>query len=116
MCQATGYKLKSNKELPSINQRFAKVIPETNIADSKPSNKQLYSMFTEITMDNDQFNVYLYRILNITLGTDKKESLLTQLDYSIKKCSYEYLLSEADGESNIIFGKWQKNKLPLLTL
>lgn len=117
MCQATGYKLKSNKELPSTNQKFAYIVPETNIAESKPSNKQLYSMFTEITMDNNQFDVYLYRILNITVGSDTSAAKeFTQITYSTKPCSYEYLAALKDGEKSIIFGKWNKTKAPLVSI
>ena len=122
MCQATGYKLKSNKELPSTNQRFAYIIPETNIADSKPANNQLYSMFTEIVLGNT-LDIYLYRILDITLNTpggvesgNKTAKEFTQLDYQTKKSSYEYLIHESHNDKDVIYGTWQKNKLPMISL
>ena len=123
MCQATGYKLKSNKELPSINQRFAYIIPETDIAKGKPANNQLYSMFTEIEMDetNNKFNIYLYRILNITLNTpggvesdNKTAKEFTQLAYQTKACSYEYLIGKPHGNKDAIFGTWQTTRTPMI--
>ena len=35
MCQATGYKLTSNKELPSANQKFSKILPITIVENGK---------------------------------------------------------------------------------
>lgn len=35
MCQATGFKLTSNKELPSANQKFSIAIPETTVKNGK---------------------------------------------------------------------------------
>ena len=125
MCQATGYKLKSNKELPSTNQRFAYIIPETNIAESKPANNQLYSMFTEIVINttNNTFDIYLYRILDITLNTpggvesgNKTAKEFTQLAYQTKACSYEYLTHESHDDKDIIFGTWQKTRRPMITV
>ena len=123
MCQATGYKLKSNKELPSINQRFAYIIPETDIDKGKPANNQLYSMFTEIEMDetNNKFNIYLYRILNITLNTPGGEESggvtakeFTQLAYQTKACSYEYLTHESHKNKDKIFGTWKTTRTPMI--
>jgi len=34
MLQATGYKLKSNKELPAPDQVYSYVIPKTTVTDS----------------------------------------------------------------------------------
>ena len=123
MCQATGYKLKSNKELPSTNQRFAYIIPETNIAESKPANNQLYSMFTEIVINNNTFDIYLYRILDITLNTpggvesgNKTAKEFTQLAYQTKACSYEYLIHESHDNKDVIFGTWQKTRTPMITI
>ena len=43
MCQASGYKLTSNKELPSSLQRFSELLPETSVkanGDDGPNNNQ----------------------------------------------------------------------------
>ena len=77
MCQATGYKLKSNKELPSEVQVFSKIIPKTKHNDDgdKPSNEQLYPMYSVLEFNDDftELNVSMNRITGIfqTDGADK---------------------------------------------
>lgn len=69
MLQATGYKLKSNKELPSREQIFSKIVPKTtNGATADVS--QTYPMFAVVSYDSSNYNIDLYRISGI-----KKESL-----------------------------------------
>ena len=69
MCQATGYKLKSNKELPSIYQMFSKIIPETSHGTSSdsPSSEQLYPMYSVLEFNNDcsELNISMNRITGI---------------------------------------------------
>lgn len=67
MCQATGYKLTSNKELPSNYQHFSKVIPLTSEGASgdKPDGNQKYPMFTITDMDGNNYTIKLARIQNI---------------------------------------------------
>jgi hypothetical protein len=68
MCQATGFKLKSNKELPSYQQAFSELIPETvdNNGTDKPSAEQQYPMFGVIEYNTSGSNInasmYLVRI------------------------------------------------------
>ena len=59
MCQATGYKLTSNKELPSANQKFSMAVPQTSNAGGKDTanENQKYPMFGIVRLDNSQ-NVY----------------------------------------------------------
>ena len=64
MCQATGYKLKSNKELPCAYQVFSKLIPKTTnevstgtggtltFTDTVNGN-QLYPMFSILEFEHD---------------------------------------------------------------
>lgn len=79
MCQATGYKLKSNKELPSINQAFSIIKPETNVVDSKPHYSQESPMFATIKYNNTTFDISLYRIINIK---DTKATKITEFSYN----------------------------------
>ena len=70
MCQATGYKLTSNKELPSNYQHFSKIIPLTTEASSgdtqdAPDPNQKYPMFTITDMNNNTYSVKLIRMTNI---------------------------------------------------
>ena len=117
MCQATGYKLKSNKELPSPDQKFSLVIPKTNVADSgdKPNANQQRPMFAEIEFVGENgYNIYLARVENIMVGT----TLFSQLSYSTSPAEYRYLkASEAQGAELPIFGNWTyTEKIALVTL
>ena len=118
MCQATGYKLKSNKELPSEYQQFSYVIPHTTVKDGsdKPDEAQLDPMFSDIILNGDSYEVYLRKIMNIFLISDNKHVLFSQLAYSTEPMEYRYLVHEQNGEQSIIFGKWVSDKRPLLTL
>ena len=87
MCQAIGYKLKSNKELPSAAQVFSKIIPMTINDDPAgkgsdgPSPEQLYPMYSvlEFNKDCSELTVTMNRITGIfkTDGGDK----FSQSDY-----------------------------------
>ena len=67
MCQATGYKLTSNKELPSTYQHFSMIIPETQEGAKKDTadSNQKFPMFTITDMNNNSYTVKLIRIQNI---------------------------------------------------
>ena len=54
MLQATGFKLKSNKELPGNLQKFSQIIPKTNA--STPSTSQIYPMFAIIDLHNESYD------------------------------------------------------------
>jgi hypothetical protein len=56
MLQATGFKLKSNKELPGTLQKFSQIIPKTSTGDSKPSKNQIYPMFAKIALVSSKYN------------------------------------------------------------
>ena len=93
MCQATGYKLKSNKELPSQLQVFSKIIPMTNHKKSSdsPNANQLYPMYSVLEFNDDcsEVSVSMNRITGIFKkdGADK----FTQIDYGTKKMGKETL-------------------------
>lgn len=75
MCQATGYKQTSNKELPTNYQSFSKLIPKSQITisngkvtKSEADNQQKYPMYVVVDLNsegNDKWAVYLSRICNI---------------------------------------------------
>lgn len=66
MLQATGFKLKSNKELPGTLQKFSQIIPETNVAQSKPGLNQIYPMFARIDLDSSKYDSGLdFRLMAI---------------------------------------------------
>ena len=66
MLQATGFKLKSNKELPGTLQKFSQIIPQTNVAQSKPGKNQIYPMFARIDLDSSKYDTGLdFRLMAI---------------------------------------------------
>ena len=73
MCQATGYKLKSNKELPAQTQLFSKIIPQTKYktdGTDGPHANQLYPMYSVLEFNDDcsEVNVSMNRIVGILLS------------------------------------------------
>ena len=108
MCQATGYKLKSNKELPSAYQVFSKLIPMTTYVDGsdKPNENQLYPMFSVLEYKHDRndeiiaINVKLCRVAGI-FKKDGKDSF-TQTSYGTKDPSIYYLIEVNDNNVDII--------------
>ena len=127
MCQATGYKLKSNKELPSPYQVFSKLIPKTNCSGSsdKPDGNQLYPMFSVLEFEHNgdnndivAINVMMCRVAGI-FKADGKDSF-TQTSYGTGKPSIYYLISvngknvdkinnlneENIKESEYMYGAW----------
>lgn len=99
MCQATGYKLKSNKELPSCVQVFSKIVPQTTNTwnDSKksfsdgPNANQLYPMYSVLEFNDDcsELDVRMSRIHGI-FKADGKDSF-TQLNYGTNDMTNTYL-------------------------
>ena len=102
MCQATGYKLKSNKELPAPTQVFSKIIPMTtykksssNAFTDSPSGEQLYPMYSILEFEYDNsgkvngINVTMNRITSIFKkdGADKFD----QLNYGTKEMARQCL-------------------------
>lgn len=64
MCQATGYKLTSNKELPSANQKFSKVLPITIVENGKDkaAASQKYPMFLTVNLSNTTIPEYAIQL------------------------------------------------------
>lgn len=117
MCQATGFKLKSNKELPSPDQRFAYVIPKTVVGTSSdtPNANQQKPMFAEIELNTgNKYKVYLYRVENVMNGT----KLFSQLNYSKANASYSFLKgNESSDSEDAIYGNWgYTTKTPLIEI
>ena len=111
MCQATGYKLKSNKELPCAYQVFSKLIPMTSnmYEDGKftdtVNENQLYPMYSVLEFIYEDENisaidVKLCRVRGI-FKKDGKDSF-TQTSYGTSKIasdtSIDYLIEVKGGE------------------
>ena len=88
MCQATGYKLTSNKELPSNYQEFAQLIPQTGKkADGSASADaaQQKPMYVVVDVENGGFKIALLRFMNILSGTK-----FSQTEYSTSDIVIEH--------------------------
>ena len=112
MCQATGYKLKSNKELPSPYQVFSKLIPLTDTSSGTDSanGNQLFPMYSVIEFEhrNESINAVNVKLCRVTgiFKVDKKDSF-TQTSYGTKSLSIQYLVEVNDNnveEINTILG------------
>ena len=103
MCQATGYKLTSNKELPSANQKFSMVIPQTTISGGadKADNDQKYPMFGIVSLDTDKYTLKLVRIVN-----SFKSYKFDQLNYSTDPMILQYFVQN-DSDN---YGSWSSTE------
>ena len=90
MCQATGYKVKSNKELPSDKQTFAKVVAGTSGSSAQMS--QLYPMYAIVEFNGSEIKVKLVRLGNIiTINTKKTTESFNLQSISTAALSTQYL-------------------------
>lgn len=105
MCQATGYKLTSNKELPTAQQKFTRVLPKTNNTTEKPHNDQKYSMFAVYELSLNDVKIKLGRIHEIF---NDSAHTFTQLSYSSNDMYISYM--KRDNVSND-YGEWVKESL-----
>ena len=99
MCQATGYKLTSNKELPSPYQEFSQVIPQTSYDNGKEgaASDQKHPMFAVVDFySGDKMVVDLVAVRNIL--TDK--SAFTQTSYGKASPQLYYMVENADKKRN----------------
>lgn len=133
MCQATGYKLKSNKELPCAYQVFSKLIPMTknevsgsgdNLTFKDTVNgEQLYPMYSVLEFEhkNGSINAINVRMCRVTgiFKADGKDSF-TQTSYGTGELKINYLvevnennvndinsaLNKSIKESEYMYGAW----------
>lgn len=110
MCQATGYKLTSNKELPSANQKFSLAVPQTSNTggSDKANDNQKYPMFAIIKLTTGQYDVKLVRIANIFDSGFK----FSQTNYSTEDMKLQYFTQVAENN----YGKWGDTEETMLTL
>ena len=76
MCQATGYKLTSNKELPSANQKFSKIFPITIVENGKDkaAASQKYPMFLTVNLSNTTVPEYVIQLAKFDGILGKKQA------------------------------------------
>ena len=97
MCQATGYKYSSNKELPAYTQAFSELIPQTTEKE-KPSETQKYPMFIDIRFEDTTISYKLIMVDNI-FGN---KQLFTQKIYGTAPSVLKYMKIQA----NSLYGTW----------
>ena len=90
MCQATGFKLMSNKELPSPNQAFSRLLPQStyNGSSAKASPEQRYPMYVIVDLGSSNITVKLIRLKNIQAAPTK---LFSQYEYGTAATQEQYL-------------------------
>lgn len=105
MVQATGYKLKSNKELPSVNQSFSVIRPKTN-ADNTAHYSQESPMFATIDFVDSYWGISLYRIINIKTTAATKITEFSSIKYSSKPMVTEKLILSYDDSTGANDNYW----------
>ena len=123
MCQATGFKLMSNKELPSPDQTFSQFIPKSQITRNATTNaitkssaspEQRYPMYAVIELGST-WNILLTRLANIQVNPT---TLFTQVAHGINPVQKQYLYdnSQEEGENIWRYGGWSNTKRVLLQI
>lgn len=115
MCQATGYKLTSNKELPAPYQEFSRVIPKTDVTGGKEtaSNNQKHPMFAVVDFySSDNITIDLVAIRGIFNSKYK----FTQLDYGTEVPTLYYAGENTDANENNRFCGWGTEVKHIITI
>lgn len=118
MCQASGFKLKSNKELPSVDQRFSQFLPKSTINDNtgayEAANEQQSPMYAIIDI-KDNYTITLLKLLNIQLTKRVNNIdtyvLLTPFEYGTEDISIQHLSDVKD-----LYGQWKEGINSLMTI
>ena len=126
MCQATGFKLMSNKELPSPKQVFSRYFPQstyeykdetdpTKITKSSASKEQRRPMYATIDLKKEEGSYKilgkLIRLNNIQSGPTK---LFNQLVHGTSNISAQYLYDNPAGEW--AYGSWDSTERNIINI
>lgn len=113
MCQATGYKQTSNKELPGSAQAFSQLLPLTTYDASTnkdtASSEQQAPMFGILKWKGDMRELQLIRVANIQKKT-KQPLYNNPGEYGVDPPSLEYINCESDEYIKARFGEWDSNE------
>ena len=120
MCQATGFKLMSNKELPSPDQTFSQYIPKSNlkrnenneVTKSSASPEQRYPMYAVIELGNT-WKIKLIRLANIQSAPT---TLFTQINHSKANVVKQYLYDNSAENVSWKYGGWSSEDRVLLEI
>ena len=110
MCQATGYKLTSNKELPAPYQEFSQLIPKTEVKNGSESasNDQKHPMFGVVTFGSSNITIDLVAVRGIF--NDKYK--FTQTAYGKEKPVLYYATPKANSQ----FCTWETTANHIITI
>jgi hypothetical protein len=102
MCQATGYKLKSNKELPSINQIYSVIVPKTKVSGTSVTAhfSQESPMFVVYNYGDGEIDIDLFRVINIKTTQESAIKEFSETTYSTKPVLMEKLLINREKSSS----------------
>ena len=116
MCQATGYKQTSNKELPTNYQSFSSIIPKSTITitdgivtKSEPDNQQKYPMYLKVELGTNNWALKLVRIGNIQSSNYKFNQKTHGTDGPM---TLEYAIPETGTK----FAKWSSTENSLINI
>ena len=118
MCQATGYKQTSNKELPGSAQAFTQLLPLTTYNSEKnkdeASPEQQLPMFG-IVKYKERLTLQLVRVINVQIS--KKHPLYNNPgDYSTLPVSLEYINCENSDYIKQHFGEWSSQEANIISI
>lgn len=118
MCQATGYKQTSNKELPGSSQAFSQLLPLTTFDSIKnkdiASSEQQAPMFGILKWDGNIRILQLARIMNIQSGL-KKPLYNNTGEYGTTSPFLQYVDCTSGNYVQNRFGNWQTKESNILT-
>lgn len=122
MCQSTGFKLFSNKELPSPKQKFSRFLPKSNVVDGKADTIQRSPMYSitdvpsNIT-DNFLMEISLIKLLNIQPA---ENAILSPIYFGKNATEVRYLKDNNTSGVNLTtdsaYGSWETNQSILLLI
>lgn len=121
MCQSTGFKLFSNKELPSPKQMFSRFLPKSNVTGGKADTAQRSPMYSlvdcPLTMDSaHRVEVSLIKLKNI----QPTESAVLSPIYFGKTAIEKFYLNDTGKSISLTtdsaYGSWEKTQQILLTV
>lgn len=114
MLQSTGFKLFSNKELPSVDQKFSQFIPKSEGA-TKASGDQRSPMYAIINLTPTSYSIKLLKLLNIQRAPT---ALFTPLDHGTAPIVPQYLRpgTASDGADAQLYGIWDNADHTLMTI
>lgn len=112
MLQATGYKITSNKELPSKYQYFSQIVPKTDNTLSNgnmsntANNNQCYPMYAMLKVDttgtSTAVDLFMMRVKGIVKSEGNKITFKQGTKPPQSKVSYEYITPVDDN----VYGSW----------